>query len=224
MKKQVLLGLQLFASLFIIASTDIWAQADVTIGKNVEILRQHQWLVFIYRGINESVCIFDSTGQKLDSIYVGNKSIDLVSTDIYGNCMISHNGEMEFSRIAIYYDNKGKEKWRCGYEYIGGGEGFLLSPDGKYAMKQKHRANRFTMFLTADTSKKIPNPYSNLEPSTLCCSQFSEDGTINTISEKGTLYLCNPLTNKITSTIELKTPDNQNLIPYLDLADRKSVV
>lgn len=42
MKKQVLLGLQLFASFFIIASTDIWAQADITIGENVQMLRQHQ--------------------------------------------------------------------------------------------------------------------------------------------------------------------------------------
>jgi hypothetical protein len=214
MKKKIFWGVQLFLSFLVIATTDIYAQADLIIGRDVEIVKQHQWLIFIH-GLH-TISIYDSTGEKLDSVDLGQRYIDNVSADILGNCIINCSGDAEFSRIAIYYDNNGKEKWRYYYQYMGGGEGFLLSPDGKYTMQQKHLAKQFTMFATADTAKKIPNPYLNLDPGIVCKSQFSNDGTINTITKNGILYQFDPATSKIKFKYELKTPEGKTLIPNLD--------
>jgi hypothetical protein len=182
----------------------IQAQPDLTLKPGAQAHRQHQWLVI--RHTHHDIGIYDSLGNKMDSINTGKRSIDFVSTDKFGNFIINCTGDVEFSRIAIYYSKKGSELWRYNYGFMGDG-GMELSPDGKYAVLSVCPVGQFTLFSTADTSNKLPNPLIGLDRNMNLVSHFANDGSLVIITRTATLYRYNCSTAKLEGPKEIKSPN-----------------
>jgi hypothetical protein len=199
----------LFALFLLYFTHSIHAQGDLILKPGAILEHQYQWWLLIEQ---HTVNIYDSLGQKTNSINMGNRFISSVSSDKDGTFIINCTGDVEFSRIAICYSKTGKELWRYNYQYQGDG-GIEVSPDGKYAVLSTCTAQDYILFSTSDPKTLLKNPMAGLDSKTTLISQFAADGSLIIIAYTGMLYRYDYFAEKITAQKELKTSTGIKLVP-----------